>query len=102
MKMQTEPIWILAALGSQLRKLWTARLALDEGRDRAWLMEIWKMKSDYPAKLLLSAARRTTAAWCAEGVKQCQVLDRRMKSQADMDSVGELKLLLVRLAAKRR
>lgn len=101
LKMQTEPIMILAALGSQLRRIWTARLALDNGRDRYWLMELWGMKSDYPAKLLLNAARRTTPEWCAQAVRRCQVLDRRMKSERGVDSAGELKLLLVQLAAER-
>ena len=60
------------------------------------------MKSDYPAKLLLSAARRTTADWCGDAVKMCQVLDRRMKSEKGMVAAGELKLLLVRLGARRK
>lgn len=98
LKMQTEPIMILAALGSQLRRIWTARLALDAGRDRYWLMELWGMKSDYPAKLLLSAARRTSSDWCAQAVRRCQVLDRRMKSERGVDNAEELKLLLVELA----
>ena len=102
LKMQEEPIVILAALGSQLRRIYTARMAIDSGKDRYWLMELWEMKSDYPAKLLLSAAKKTTAAWCADAVKMCQVLDRRMKSERGMDAVGELKLLLVRLGAQRR
>ena len=102
LKMQTEPIMILAALGSQLRRIYTARLAIDSGKDKYWLMELWEMKSDYPAKLLLNAAKRTTADWCADAVKMCQVLDRRMKSEKGIDSVGELKLLLVRLGAKRK
>ena len=101
LKMQTEPIMILAALGSQLRRIYTARLAIDSGKDKYWLMELWEMKSDYPAKLLLNAAKRTTADWCADAVKMCQLLDRRMKSEKGIDSVGELKLLLVRLGAKR-
>ena len=101
LKMQTEPILILATLGGQLRRLYTARLAIDGGKDRAWLMELWGMKSDYPAKLLLGAARRTTTAWCADAVKMCQVLDKRMKSEKGLDGVGELKLLLVRLGAVR-
>ena len=102
LKMQTEPIMILAALGSQLRRIYTARLAIDSGKDKYWLMELWDMKSDYPAKLLLSAAKRTTADWCADAVKTCQVLDRRMKSEKGIDAAGELKLLLVRLGAKRK
>ena len=97
LKMQTEPIQILGALGSQLRRIYTARLALDGGKDRHWLMELWEMRSDYPAKLLMAAARRTTADWCAGAVRQCQVLDRRMKSEKGIDPEGELKLLLVRL-----
>ena len=102
LKMQTEPIMILAALGSQLRRIYTARLAIDSGKDKYWLMELWDMKSDYPAKLLLNAAKRTTADWCADAVKMCQVLDRRMKSEKGIDAAGELKLLLVRLGAKRK
>lgn len=102
LKMQTEPIVILAALGGQLRRIYTARLAIDSGHDRYWLMELWDMKSDYPAKLLLSAARHTTADWCAEAVRMCQTLDRRMKSEKGVDAAGELKLLLVRLGAARK
>ena len=102
LKMQTEPILILAALGSQLRRIYTARMAIDGGKDKYWLMELWEMKSDYQAKLLLSAARHTTADWCADAVKQCQVLDRRMKSEKGIDAAGELKLLLVRLGARRK
>lgn len=102
LKMQTEPIAILAALGGQLRRIYTARLAIDSGRDKYWLMELWDMRSDYPAKLLLSAARRASADWCAQAVRMCQVLDRRMKSEKGMDAAGELKLLLVRLGAARK
>ena len=102
LKMQTEPIVILAALGSQLRRIYTARMAIDSGKDKYWLMELWEMKADYPAKLLLQAAKKTTAAWCGDAVTMCQVLDRRMKSEKGIDPAGELKLLLVRLGAGRR
>jgi len=89
-------------LDSQLRGLYTARIAIDSGKDKYWLMELWGMKSDFQAKLLLSAAKRTTSDWCADAVKQCQTLDRRMKSEKGIDSAGELKLLLVRLGARRK
>lgn len=100
LKMQTEPILILATLGSQLRRIYTARLAIDSGKDRYWLMNLWGMKSDYPARLLMNAARHTTADWCANAVKRCQILDRRMKSEKGLDAVGELKLLLVQLGVQ--
>lgn len=101
LKMQTEPIAILAALGSQLRRIWTARIALDAGHGKQWLMELWGMRSDYPAKLLLDAARGISSSWCADAVRRCQALDRRMKSQRGADAAGELKLLLAELEARR-
>ena len=101
LRMQTEPIAILAALGKELRRLYTARLALDGGKDRVWLKELWSMSSDYPAKLLLQAAKNVDHEWCRQAVKRCQRLDRRMKSERNMDSEGELKLFLMELAGAR-
>ncbi len=98
LKMQTVPYMISGALGKELRRLYTARLALDYGRGQEWLMDIWNMKSSYPAKLALSAARRTSTAWCAWAVRQCEILDRRMKSERGIDPAEELKFLLVRLS----
>lgn len=100
LKKQEEPIMILAAVGKELRRLYTARIALDEGRDKLWLMERWGMRSDYPARLLLDAARRTTREWCAKSVKLCQRQDRRFKSVNGVDYEGELKLLLMQLAQR--
>ena len=101
LRMQTEPIAILAALGKEPRRLYTARLALDGGKDRVWLKELWSMSSDYPAKLLLQAAKNVDHDWCRQAVKRSQTLDRRMKSQRNMDSEGELKLFLMELAGAR-
>lgn len=101
LKLQEDPSKILGALGLQMRRLYTARLALETGRDRRWLSELWGIP-DYPARLLLEAARGTTAAWCADAVKQCQVLNRRLMSARGTDGEGELKLLLARLGERRR
>ena len=102
LKLDTEPILILATLGSQIRRIYTARLILDNGReDRARLMDLWGMRSDYPAKLLFAAARQTSTQWCVEAVRACQELDRRMKSEGGLDATGELKTLLVTLEAGR-
>ena len=100
LRMQTEPIVILAAIGKELRRLYTARMALDGGKDRFWLKQLWGMSSDYPAKLLLQAARRVDRTWCQRAVKQCQTLDRRMKSERNMDSEAELKLFLMELSER--
>ena len=101
LKMREEPIMINAALGGQLRRIYTARLAIDSGKDKYWLMELWGMKSDFPVKLWLSAAKRASREWCSDAVKQCQILDRRLKSERGVNGEDELKQLLVRLGAKR-
>ncbi|MBQ2829987.1 MAG: DNA polymerase III subunit delta [Oscillospiraceae bacterium] len=97
-KKQEEPIKLLAVIGKELRRIYTARIALDEGRDRLWLMELWKMRSDYPARLAMDAARKVTREWCCESVRLCGEIDVRMKSEKGFDSEGELKLFLMRLA----
>ena len=101
LRQRTEPIMILAAVGKELRQLYTARMALDAGKDRFWLKQVWGMNSDYPAKLLLQAARRVDHRWCQDAVQACQVLDRRMKSEKNIESEDELKLFLMGLAARR-
>ena len=101
LRMQTEPIAILAAIGKELRRLYTARMALDAGKDRFWLKQLWGMSSDYPAKLLMQAARKVDHDWCSSAVIRCQKLDRRMKSERGMDSEAELKVFLMELAGVR-
>ena len=100
LKKQEEPIMILGIISKELRRLYTARLALDSGKDKLWLMDLWNMRSDYPARLLLDAARKTTHEWCANSLALCQKLDRRMKSEKGIDREGELKLLLMQLAQR--
>ncbi len=99
-KKQEDCNFLLAIIGKELRKIYTARIALDEGKDSMWLMDLWGMRSDYPAKLALQAARKTTRAWCAKSLKLCQKLDHRFKSENGIDNEGELKLLLMQLAQR--
>ncbi len=102
LKLQEEPFMLLALMGKELRKLYTARLALDTGRDKFWLMERWNMRSDYPARLLLENARRVSGAWCANAVRRCCAADLRIKSVSGADGAEELKLLLMELAQEAR
>jgi DNA polymerase-3 subunit delta len=98
LKLQEEPIMLLAIMGKELRKLHTARLAIDNGKDKFWLMEQWGMRSDYPAKLLLESAKKVSTRWAADAVRRCQELDLKMKSVNGTDSVAELKFFLMELA----
>lgn len=102
LKLQEEPFLLLSLMGKELRKLHTARIAIETGKDRFWLMERWKMRSDYPAKLLLDNAKRVTRAWCANAVQRCYETDLRIKSVNGVDGADELKLLLMELAQEAR
>ena len=98
LELQEEPFLLLALMGKELRKLHTARIALDTGRDKLWLMERWNMRSDYPARLLLENAARVSRSWCAMAVRRCYETDLRIKSVSGTDGADELKLLLMELA----
>jgi len=102
LKLQEEPFMLLALMGKELRKLHTARIALDTGRDKFWLMERWNMRSDYPAKLLLENAKKVSRSWCANAVRRCYETDLRIKSVSGVDGADELKLLLMELAQEGR
>ena len=56
--MQEAPIKLLAVLGKQLRQLYTARLAIEHRKGVPYLMELWGMRSAYPAERLMQSARR--------------------------------------------
>ena len=58
LRLQQAPIMILAVLGKHFRQLYTARVALESGEGSRWLMELWGMRSAYPADKLMEGARR--------------------------------------------
>lgn len=100
LKLQTEPILILGALGWQLRRIYTARMAIEGKKGQGWLMDLWKSR-EFQTQQWMRAAQGTTLDWCSAALRECQQLDRRMKSQRGADAEGDLKLLLARLEAMR-
>ena len=69
--MQEAPIKLLAVLGKQLRQLYTARLAIEHRKGVPYLMELWGMRSAYPAERLMQSARRFSLPWCRRAVLRC-------------------------------
>lgn len=98
LRQKEDPGYLLAALGNELRRLYSARLALDSGRDSLFLKDLWGMRSDYPAKLLLSSARNVSTAWCRRAVVEAERLGCRMRTGTGTDGEGELKRFLMELA----
>lgn len=98
--MQQAPIMILSVLGKHFRQLLVARLAFDEGKSAAYLMELWEMRSSYPAERLMSAAKHFGPQWCRDAVIRCAKTDLAMKSQTGADSRDLLITLLLELSVE--
>ena len=95
--MQEAPIKLLAVLGKQLRQLYTARLAIEHRKGVPYLMELWGMRSAYPAERLMQSARRFSLPWCRRAVLRCGQTDLAMKSTGQ-DGQELLTSLLLELA----
>ena len=91
------PIKLLAMIGFQLRRLYAARLALDEKLGRDYVMECCKISYPYLADKLLSSARGFSAEQLANAIELCAQADYRMKSSSE-DDEDILKELLLRVA----
>ena len=95
-KMQQEPIVILGTIGSHFRRLGTARLLLDNGKNAEDLMRLTGLK-DYPARKTMSAAAKFPARFYAAASELILESDRQMKTSFD-DSERILEVLILRLA----
>jgi len=98
--MQQAPIMIVSVLGKHFRQLLSARLAFDAGKDAAYLMQLWGMRSSYPATKLMSAARKFGPQWCRQAVRRCAETDLAMKSVSGTESRELLISLLLELSIK--
>ena len=90
---------ILAVLGKHFRQLYTARVALEARQSSRWLMELWGMRSTYPADKLMDMARRHRLDWCRTAMRRCAETDLAMKSVAGADPNDLLVSLMLELAA---
>ena len=93
-----EPIPMLAMLGMQMRRLYAARLAIEQGLGAKYVMEVCSSKSDYYAGRLLSAAKGYTLAQLRRAVELCAETDYRIKSSSE-DDRELLKEAVMRIAA---
>lgn len=101
LKMQEEPIKILAAVGGHFRRLSAARILLDHGKNYGDLRKLTGMTSDYPAKKAMESARRFSPGFCARAAELILETDRQMKTSFD-DPNRLLELLILQLAQEAR
>lgn len=95
-KMQQEPLMILGAVGSHFRRLSTARILLDGGKNAQDLMRLTGM-SDYPARKTVAAAGRFSAVFYARAAELIMETDRGIKTSQDAPE-RLLELLILQLA----
>lgn len=81
--MQAEPIAILGAVGSQIRRLFYAKTLAACGKNQQTFMELTGNKSSYAANLTFTAARSVSQSFCEKAVELCLQADRDMKRSAD-------------------
>ena len=96
LKMQQEPIAILGAIGSQFRRISTARVLIDKGKSASELASIYKI-SDYPARKTMESARRFSPEFCKKASELIMETDYRMKTSFD-EQERLLEMLILQLA----
>lgn len=82
LQMQQEPIAILGAIGSYIRRLGAARVLLDSGKGSRELSRLCGIQ-DYAAQKLMGQARRFQPSFCAAAADLVVEADRKMKTSYD-------------------
>ncbi len=100
LKMQQEPLGILGAIGGHFRRLSTARVLLDSGRNASDLMKLYHIP-DFAARKTMEATRRFRPEFCAKAAQLIVETDYKMKTSFD-DPERLLELLILQLAQEAR
>ncbi|MBQ8880706.1 MAG: DNA polymerase III subunit delta [Oscillospiraceae bacterium] len=100
LKMQEEPIGILAVIGNHFRRLSTAKTLLDSGKTAVDLMKLYGM-GDYPARKAMSAAGRFSTRFYKRAAELVLESDVQLKTSYD-DAERILEVLILQLAREAR
>lgn len=106
LQMQQEPILLLGAMGSAMRRLLYARIAMASGRGESALAELLKASTgraphSYVLQKTMTTARRLTDGFCHAAVRLCMETDEALKSFSG-DDQRTLELLILHLAQEAR
>lgn len=93
-----EPIMILAVVGMQMRRLYAARLAIEEKRGERYVMDVCRIANGYAVGELMRSARGFSLAQLKRALELCAETDYSMKSSGE-NPVELLKELVLRIAA---
>ena len=85
---------ILYSISLKMRQFLAARICLDDGMDKADLMEMCGIRFDFQAAILLDTARKTTLSNCRDAVLLCS------QAAFDLNSAPEPEARLIELLTK--
>ena len=100
LKMQEEPLLLLGAVGTHFRRLSTARILLDNGKNASDLMKLYNI-SDYPARKAMDGARKFKPEFYQKAAQLVLETDYRIKTSFD-EPQRLLELLILNLAQEAR
>lgn len=93
--LENEPIMLLAAIGSQMRRLLIARLAIDANKGAPYVAAAAGVPP-FAANKILTTARRLTLDWCMRAAELCAECDNRLKTSSGERSTM-LEMLILQL-----
>ena len=96
LKMQTEPIPIVAAIGAQMRRLYAAKLLQNAGKGADALASLCGI-APFAASKTMTQARRVSERFCRRAVEHCCRTDYQLKTSYD-DPERLTELLILTLA----
>ena len=96
LKLQTEPIPIVAAIGAQMRRLYAAKLLQNAGKSAEALSSLCGI-APYAATKTMQQSRRVSERFCRRAVEHCCRTDYQIKTSYD-DPERLTELLILTLA----
>ncbi len=106
LQMQEEPIYLLGAIGSAVRRLLYAKTVMAAGKSEGALAELLKAsggRAPHPfvVQKTMTTARRVSDSFCTKAVTLCMETDQKLKSFSG-DDQRTLELLLLQMAQEAR
>lgn len=106
LQMQEEPVLLLAAIGSSLRRLLYARACMADGKGEGALMELLKNATgraphSFVVRKTMTTARQVSDRFCERAMELCMEADGKLKGYSGNEQ-RTLELLLLALAQEAR
>lgn len=103
-QMKEPALKIVSAISRMLRQLYGVKLALLQGKNQAFVSDMFGLRP-YPAKKLIESAHRFSLEWCRVAVVESSKTDLKLKSSGksgDTDQLMIITELLLTLAGEKQ